>query len=141
MGLSLGLGLFAALLARVVHARRSDLGRDLPSPRPVEVPEPVAVPQPVELTEAAVARRRSPATVTIPVQVEPDDEVVIDLTDGSLWAAPVDGECPDGFPIKAKLSSGIFHLPGMSAYGRTHPDRCYASADDALLDGLRAAKR
>lgn len=111
MGLSLGLGLLGALLARVVHARRSDLGRDLPPLRPV------------------------------PVQVEPDDDVVIDLTDGSVWVTPVDGECPDGFPIKAKLSSGIFHLPGMSAYGRTHPDRCYASADDALLDGLRAAKR
>lgn len=142
MGLGLGFGFVVALLARVVHARRSDLGRDLPRPRPLVVPEPVraATSEP----ERAVALRRSPATtVTLPVQVEVevDDEVVIDLTDGATWATPVDGECPDGFPIKAKLSSGIFHLPGMSAYGRTHPDRCYASVDDAVLDGLRVAKR
>ncbi len=101
VGLSMGLGFVVALLARVVHARRSEL--DLP-----------------------------------PVLA---DDVVIDLTDDATWMAPVDGACPDGFPIKAKLSSGIFHLPGMAAYGRTHPDRCYASADDAITDGLRAAKR
>ena len=123
MGLSLGLGLITALLARLVHGRRSELDGRGGRPAPIE---PVIV-------------------VAPPAEAEPvadvDDHVVIDLTDGALWTTPVDGECPDGFPIKAKLSSGIFHLPGMSAYGRTHPDRCYASADDALLDGLRAAKR
>jgi hypothetical protein len=125
-------------MARLLRARSSDVGDEISQLRPVEVLEPV---EPVEPVEAAVALRRVPTTVTLPVMEELDDDVVIDLTDGALWATPVDGECPDGFPIKAKLSSGIFHLPGMAAYGRTHPDRCYASMEDALLDGLRAAKR
>ncbi|MCU1498244.1 MAG: hypothetical protein JWM47_2197 [Acidimicrobiales bacterium] len=57
------------------------------------------------------------------------------------WAAPVAGACPQGYPVKAKVGSGIFHEPGMSAYDRTTPDRCYPDAAAALADGLRAAKR
>jgi hypothetical protein len=57
------------------------------------------------------------------------------------WREPVDGACPPGYEIKAKLSSGIFHQPGMVNYARTTPDRCYASADAAVADGLRPAKR
>ena len=57
------------------------------------------------------------------------------------WAEPVEGECPHGFPVKAKVRSGIYREPGMLNYERTAPDRCYASADAAEADGLRAAKR
>lgn len=57
------------------------------------------------------------------------------------WVAPTEGSCPAGHAIKANLRSGIFHLPGMSAYDRTNPDRCYAEAEGALADGLRVAKR
>lgn len=57
------------------------------------------------------------------------------------WVTPVDGTCPPGFPVKAKLSSGIFHQPGQTAYDRTRPDRCYPNARAAEDDGLRAAKR
>jgi hypothetical protein len=57
------------------------------------------------------------------------------------WVEPIDGACPEGFPVKAKLSSGIFHLPGMVNYARTTPDRCYASPESAAADGLRPAKR
>jgi hypothetical protein len=57
------------------------------------------------------------------------------------WVDPVDDACPDGFPIKAKLRSGIYHQPGGLAYERTKPDRCYASAEDAEADGLRPPKR
>ena len=35
----------------------------------------------------------------------------------------------------------VYHLPGMTNYQRTKPDRCYRSAEDAESDGLRAAKR
>jgi hypothetical protein len=62
-------------------------------------------------------------------------------TTPALWRDPVDGACPPGYEIKAKLSSGIFHEPGMVNYARTTPDRCYASADAAVADGLRPAKR
>jgi len=57
------------------------------------------------------------------------------------WVEPDEGACPNSHPIKAKLSSGIFHLPGMFAYDRTKADRCYASAEDAESDGLHRAKR
>ena len=56
------------------------------------------------------------------------------------WAAPVDGACPDGYPIKGNDNSGIFHVPGGRFYDRTVPERCYATADDALADGYRQAK-
>ena len=59
----------------------------------------------------------------------------------SGWAEPVDGECPDGFPVKGKVRSGIFHAPGQLAYDRTVPDRCYADPAAAEADGLRPAKR
>jgi hypothetical protein len=52
-----------------------------------------------------------------------------------------DGACPLTHPVKAKLASGIYHLPGGGNYERTKPDRCYATADAAEADGLRPAKR
>jgi hypothetical protein len=56
------------------------------------------------------------------------------------WAAPVDGSCPDGYPVKAKESSRIYHVPGGRFYERTVPDRCYADPDSAEIDGYRASK-
>ncbi len=57
------------------------------------------------------------------------------------WVAPDDGQCPAGHPIKAKMTSKIFHAPGQLNYDRTTPDRCYVDAAAAEADGLRAAKR
>lgn len=56
------------------------------------------------------------------------------------WVEPVDGACPDGYPIKANDNSGIYHLPGGRFYERTVPERCYADTDAAEADGYRAAK-
>ncbi len=44
-------------------------------------------------------------------------------------------------PVKAKESSRLYHLPGMLAYVRTRPDRCYPSAEAAEADGFVRAKR
>ena len=57
----------------------------------------------------------------------------------AAWRAPVDGGCPDGYPVKV-ARSGIFHEPGGRSYERTTPDRCYATAADAEADGYRRAK-
>jgi hypothetical protein len=54
---------------------------------------------------------------------------------------PIDGECPDSHPVKGKLASGIYHVPGGLNYARTRPDRCYVDAAAAESEGLRAAKR
>jgi hypothetical protein len=66
----------------------------------------------------------------------PEEKVVL-----APWVAPDGQICPETHPIKAKLSSQLFHLPGMFAYARTTPDRCYSSAEEAEADGLRSAKR
>jgi hypothetical protein len=57
------------------------------------------------------------------------------------WVEPSGGVCPTGHPVKAKLASKIFHLPGMLNYERTNPDRCYRDPATAEADGLRPAKR
>jgi hypothetical protein len=55
------------------------------------------------------------------------------------WRDPVDGACPDGYPIKV-AKSGIYHVPGGRSYDRTTAERCYANTDDAEADGYRRAK-
>jgi hypothetical protein len=61
--------------------------------------------------------------------------------DDSPWIEPAQsGACPAHHPVKAKLASGIFHVPGGANYGRTRPDRCYLSAGAAEADGLRQSK-
>jgi len=57
------------------------------------------------------------------------------------WVDPEGNFCPSTHPVKAKLSSGLFHLPGMAAYARTAPDRCYRDEQAALGAGLTRAKR
>jgi hypothetical protein len=42
--------------------------------------------------------------------------------------------------VKAKESSGIYHVPGSTFYARTRPERCYVDAAAAEADGYRAAK-
>ena len=56
------------------------------------------------------------------------------------WVEPDDGVCPPSHPVKAKLASGIFHVPGGANYARTKPDRCYVDEAAAQADGLRASK-
>ena len=77
-----------------------------------------------------------PWTPILPPAVEPGPDRA-----GPAWVAPVDHECPTSHPVKAKDASRLFHLPGMLAYDRTHPDRCYRSEADASADGFTKAKR
>ena len=63
------------------------------------------------------------------------------VLDDSPWVDPAQsGACPAHHPVKAKLASGIFHVPGGANYARTQPDRCYRSAEAAEADGLRQSK-
>ena len=57
------------------------------------------------------------------------------------FVEPEGGTCPPTHPVKAKLASRLFHLPGMFAYDRTRPDRCYLDAPSAVADGFTSAKR
>jgi len=63
-------------------------------------------------------------------------------TRGGRWVERTSsGACPDTHPVKVKLSSHLYHLPGMAAYDRTTPDRCYLSAEAAEAEGFARAKR
>jgi len=114
----LGLGVLAAAgyaVWRALEARKVDTGvtwQQQPFPYP---PEP---------------RERAAPAIT------PD---ATDATDPA-WVDADEGACPVSHPVKAKLTSGIFHEPGSANYERTNADRCYRSPADAEADGLRASK-
>src|SRR3954468_2677966 len=101
-----------------------------PAGDPIRAAEPETLVQATLLPVADVAADEVPAPA-------PSAEVVADAPRGpaspsaaddspgrATWVEPIDGACPDGYPVKAKLKSGLFHLPGMFAYDRTNPDRC-----------------
>jgi hypothetical protein len=92
-----------------------------------DAPVPKAAPVEKAPTKKAAAAKKAPAKRKTPA--------------AKAWVEPTGGVCPTSHPVKAKLSSKIFHLPGMLNYERTTPDRCYADAAKAEADGLRAAKR
>jgi hypothetical protein len=100
--------------------------------------------EPATATPAAAANE--PAE---PTNEAAEPAETVDPGDGSAdashahaprWVSPVDGQCPDGFAIKANDNSKIFHVPGGRFYERTVPERCYADAADAEADGYRRAK-
>ncbi len=57
------------------------------------------------------------------------------------WVEPLGTATPTTHPVKAKLSSMLYHLPGMAFYDRTRPDRCYVDAEAAEADGFNRSKR
>lgn len=53
--------------------------------------------------------------------------------------------CPASHPIKGNFTtySGercIYHMPGQRFYEKTQPERCYATEEEAILDGCRPSK-
>ena len=104
-----------------------------PAPRPAE-------PWPRLTSDPTVAAPPTARAVPDPDAPHPKAPVPVEAS-SPAWVEPVDGACPSTHPVKAKLASKIFHLPGMANYERTTPDRCYVDAAAAEADGLRAAKR
>jgi hypothetical protein len=140
---SFRLGVLLGLLSGVVWAlHKSGLwpGAETVNPpsrdpwTPVVAPEPPAV-QPTQQAPTIV-KRTAAAVNTAPATVARVDE-----PPARAWVEGSGTLCPHTHPIKAKLSSHIFHLPGMLAYDRTRPDRCYATEDAAEGDGFTKAKR
>ncbi len=157
--LGVRLGLLLAILAAVlemVRSRRSSVETWAPPPMPSwpplqeaavapDAPQPAVqkaeeaaapdAPQPAVQEAATGVTRSAPAEPVLP-EPEPAPAAI-----APLWVEPEEDVCPPSHPVKGKLSSGLFHLPGMSAYNRTRPDRCYADETSATEDGLRRAKR
>jgi hypothetical protein len=93
------------------------------------------------LTSISERPRSKPGPGPVPAtDPEPAPAPAAD-TAGTAWVEPDDMACPATHPVKAKVGSGIYHLPGMSAYDRTRPDRCYPDETAAEADGFTKAKR
>jgi len=128
LGRAIGLGILAGVgyaAWRVINAERTD--RDVtwePQPFPFPPRPRQSVNEEIELATEDEARL---GDVPLIRRAEP-------------WIEPVNDTCPALFPVKAKLASGIFHVPGGSSYERTKPDRCYRDASTAEADGLRPAQ-
>jgi hypothetical protein len=91
--------------------------------------------------EVVVAVEELPAAQEAPGEAGDAEAPVTPDDEAALWVLPKDGACPDGYPVKAKVASRIYHVPGGTSYARTTPDRCYATPADAESDGFRPAKR
>lgn len=103
---------------------------------PVTTPS-TTPPERAEHVEQAVAKTQpAPKKVAAKKAAAPRKAAAL-----APWVDPVDGVCPTTHPVKGKLSSKLFHLPGMLAYERTKPDRCYLDPTAAESDGLTKAKR
>jgi hypothetical protein len=116
---------------RWFESQRSDSGLSWeaqPAPFP---PQPRVENPPPEPSNPSPA---APVTATEPVGAQA-------AAGGDGWVEPTDGTCPASHPVKAKMSSKIFHVEGGLNYERTHPDRCYRDAATAEADGLRKSAR
>ncbi len=129
-----------------------------PTLRPEATPDwvgPVAAPPdaaPLAAPPDAAPTAGEPPDAGEPSAGEPSDDVPFvelrfaeapfdDEAQGAPWIEASAGPPPATHLVKAKLGSGIYHLPGMMNYDRTRPDRYYRTAAEAEADGLRAAKR
>jgi hypothetical protein len=124
-----------------------EVGEPIMEPAPPVDHDPALdiVPEPTEVTTPVkkVAAKKLPAAKA----AAPRKAAAKKAAKATKKAAPapfVDpdgGVCPTSHPVKAKLASRLFHLPGMFAYDRTRPDRCYRDAEAAVADGFTQAKR
>lgn len=71
---------------------------------------------------------------------EPSDGAAAPAPEGDWIEPDAEGDCPLSHPVKVKLRSGIYHVPGGASYERTNADRCYTNPGDAEADGYRASK-
>jgi hypothetical protein len=115
-------------------------GGTRPSPAPVAAGSapPVAgttQPAPADPGKSAPSRAVK-ATRTGPARKSPTGKAE-DPPGERLWVPANDGVCPQSHPVKAKLSSKIFHTPSSRNYSRTKADRCYPDETSAQADGLR----
>jgi hypothetical protein len=80
-------------------------------------------------------------------QVTPGEAKKDSPTSFNTGVPPKDAwTCPATHPIKGNVTtySGetcIYHPPSGAFYGKTKPEQCYASIDEARQDGCRASKR
>jgi cytoskeletal protein RodZ len=120
-----------------------------PPPRKVEAPAAPSQPAPTASAAKAQAKATKTAKATKATKSKPAKAKAAKtkatkkaaVADVPAWIEPVEGAAPPTHPVKAKVSSKIYHLPGMTNYDRTAPDRCYRDAEAAEADGFRKSQR
>ncbi len=67
---------------------------------------------------------------------------IVDLEDGLPDSLPGDSthDAPDGYPVKAKKRSGLYHVPGGLAYDRTIADLHFRTVEAAEAAGYMKSK-
>lgn len=157
LGLLVGLlGGAIAAIAKAVQSRTTAAPASpaawtpLPKAEPVVVPPRVTTaPTPTVRASAPIADLQESPNAPAPAPAAPVKKATSKKAAPARkpevaeapWVDPVDGGAPGSHPIKAKMTSGIYHSPGGLNYERTKPDRCYRDAAAAEADGLRPAKR
>jgi micrococcal nuclease len=81
-----------------------------------------------------------PTDELLPQADEPGMPTLDEPTKPPAWVQPVDGRCPEGYPIKARFATGHFHEPGDRGYDKIVPDCCYAAIEDAEADGFTPSR-
>jgi hypothetical protein len=145
LGLLIGIGL---ALVKTVQSRRSTAATP-PEPAPWkpivdtpvdEVGEPIEEPAPATDSALDVPLEPQPVKKAAKKAAKVSEETAA-ATPPPAWVEAEGGVCPPTHPVKAKVKSKLFHLPGMFAYDRTNPDRCYTDAPAAEAEGFAKAKR
>jgi outer membrane biosynthesis protein TonB len=122
----------------------------VPDPQPQPQPQPEPEPERPPVAAPAAAPEATPAPLNLLQEAPPAAKKQAKKAPAKKaakkkapapWVDPVDGGCPGSHPVKAKLASKIFHVPGGFNYPRTNPDRCYIDTAAAEADGLRLSKR
>ena len=111
-----------------------------PAPGPVAKAAKVVKKAARQPVKKAAARKAAPAQATTPTTAAPV-KARVRKRRPLPWVEPFGSDTPTSHPVKAKLSSMLYHLPGMAFYDRTRPDRCYVDAEAAEADGFIRAKR
>lgn len=120
----------------------TSLQPDPEAPAPAAAPAPASsAGTPVVTKPAPIAPKAAPAKKAAKKATKKAAPRTTKAVATDAWVEPQGDGCPPSHPVKAKLASRIFHLPGMLNYDRTRPDRCYLDAATATADGFRPAKR
>lgn len=92
----------------------------------------------------AGAPQPGPKVPLTPVASKPQPKPTTSPKPAGGGVAPSGDSCPSGYPIKGNINAKgeyIYHVPGGAFYGRTSPERCFATQADARAAGFRASKR
>ena len=135
-----------------------------PTPTPASAPAPAPAPAPAEVvaeveatasTAPGGAEAAAPPETGTPETGAPETAATAPPvaprttkrkaapadTPPRIWVEPVGTTCPPDHPVKVKMASRLLRVPGMFAYDRTRPDRCYPNEDEAIAEGFTRAQR